>query len=147
MPKGFYVYELVDPRTDAAFYIGKGKGRRAWVHETAERLGRERNALKAEVLGQIRRAGLRPIVRIVEEGLTQEEALRLERGRIVRDHKSLTNISLGERSPMERVRAEARASLAEVKPLCALLRGRASPDKLAVWRRVVTGLSRIAAPA
>lgn len=29
---GFYVYALVDPRTDHVFYIGKGKGKRYAAH-------------------------------------------------------------------------------------------------------------------
>jgi hypothetical protein len=28
----YYVYELIDPRNNMPFYIGKGKGRRAKTH-------------------------------------------------------------------------------------------------------------------
>lgn len=28
----YYVYQLVDPRTNQPFYIGEGKGQRAWSH-------------------------------------------------------------------------------------------------------------------
>ena len=28
----FYVYELIDPRTNSVFYIGKGKGKRVFQH-------------------------------------------------------------------------------------------------------------------
>lgn len=147
MPKGFYVYELVDPRTGLAFYVGKGKGRRAWVHEAAASNGRERNGLKAEVLGQIQRAGLTVDVRIVQDGLSEDVALRLERSMIVLRHAELTNIALGNRSPMEVVRAAARNDLATIKPLCALIREGADAPRLRVWQQVVGGLSRLARAA
>lgn len=35
----FYVYTLTDPRTGAAFYVGKGSGRRLHNHETEARRG------------------------------------------------------------------------------------------------------------
>ena len=139
----FYVYTLTDPRTNAVFYVGKGKGRRAWRHEVAERNGRELNALKAEILGQIRRAELRPIVTIVRDGLSEREAFQLERAMIADRRFELTNIAHGSRSPLEVVQAGARDSLAQIKPLCVLLREGASPERLAVWSRVVGGLSRI----
>lgn len=141
---GFYVYELIDPRTEAAFYVGKGSGRRAWVHETVARNGRERNALKAEVLGQIRRAGLSPGVRIIADGLTEEAALKMERGIIVRNHGTLTNIALGARSAMERVRAEARESIARLKPLCIMVREGSDGARLKVWATIHSGLSSVA---
>jgi hypothetical protein len=31
----FYVYALIDPRTDRVFYIGKGKGSRIYAHVEA----------------------------------------------------------------------------------------------------------------
>lgn len=33
VPSCPYVYALVDPRDNAVFYIGKGKGRRMYEHE------------------------------------------------------------------------------------------------------------------
>jgi hypothetical protein len=35
----FYVYELIDPRDGKVFYVGKGKGERAWQHEIDVRRG------------------------------------------------------------------------------------------------------------
>lgn len=35
----YYVYELIDPRTGAVFYVGKGKGRRIEAHEADARRG------------------------------------------------------------------------------------------------------------
>ena len=36
----FYVYELIDPRDDAVFYVGKGSGKRYGQHEKDARRGR-----------------------------------------------------------------------------------------------------------
>lgn len=147
MPEGFYVYRLVDPRDGHTFYIGKGKGRRAWTHARAEIAGRERNGLKAERLSDIRRAGLTVIVDIEREGLTESEAFALERALIKAAAPSLTNISQGSRSPVEVVAASIRASRAEIKPLCALWKERASPERMALWARISSGLVRLQAKA
>lgn len=141
--QAYYVYLLVDPRTDTAFYVGKGKGRRAWSHQRAERGGRERNGKKAEVLGQLRRAGLEAAVHIVKDGLTEREAFKLERDLIRRDAATLTNISMGCRTAMESVQAAAREDLWRIKPLCQMWRERASPERMAAWAWVVAGLGRI----
>lgn len=54
LPSGFYVYELIDPRTDWVFYVGKGQGRRAWQHEQAVRRGDlSKNARKSAVISEI----------------------------------------------------------------------------------------------
>lgn len=140
----YYVYTLTDPRNDAVFYIGKGKGRRAWRHEANERNGVERNGLKAEVLAEIRRAGLKPGVSIVKGDLTETEAFDLEREMIRATASTLTNTSQGSRSPLDVVRADARYGLGQIKPLCQLIREGADASRLGVWVRVISGLSRIA---
>lgn len=140
----FYVYELIDPRNDAVFYVGKGKGLRAWVHEARARRGREPNALKAEVLGQIRRAGLSPIVNIAAENLTEEDAYKIERGMIVRNHAALTNIALGSRSALERVKALARENIANLKPLCVMVREGSDGERLKMWAKIRSGFNHVA---
>jgi len=35
----WYVYELIDPRTDTVFYVGKGKGQRMYQHEQDAKRG------------------------------------------------------------------------------------------------------------
>lgn len=142
-PEGFYVYELIDPRTSEAFYVGKGKGRRAWVHEADELRGSGCNAIKRERIGQIRRAGLRVEVSILADGLSEREAYRLERVQIVSRHERLTNISLTARTPLEVVAAECREGLAKLKPLCTLIREGASAERLKAWTQIHAGLARV----
>lgn len=146
-PSGAYVYLLISPDDGRVFYVGKGRGKRALKHQKAERGGTEANALKAEVLGRLRRNGQQPLVHILAGDLTDEQALRIERLLIVKAHAALTNIALGSRSLSERVRAEAREGVASLKTLCQLRKEGASRERLRVWADVVGGLSRIASAA
>lgn len=70
----FYVYEHWRPDTDVCFYVGKGKGRRAY------RFGRE--GYHGRVLAKLAKLGLAAEVRIVAGGLPEDEAFALERERI-----------------------------------------------------------------
>lgn len=77
---GFYVYLIVDPRTEAPFYVGKGKGGRATVHEweailTAPEAGEPE---KRATIRAIRAAGLEPRIDIVKHGLEQDQAFMVE---------------------------------------------------------------------
>jgi hypothetical protein len=89
----FYVYALVDPRTDQPFYIGKGKGRRVLAHEREARNGV--TSAKACRIRDIWCAGLEVERRIVADGLDDAAACQLEREMIERDRASLTNVSPG----------------------------------------------------
>lgn len=146
-PEGAYVYALIDPRDDSTFYIGKGRGLRAWIHEKNERRSQERNALKAEKLGQIRRAGLRPIVEIIEAGLTDAAAYRLERSLIVKNHAALTNISLGQRSMIESLAAQLREDLASLVSFATILRRKDWRTNLPLWCKTRASLRRLQAKA
>jgi hypothetical protein len=67
----YYVYELIDPRTNQPFYIGKGKGRRAKTHlwEVPE----TRNRYKENKIESIRKVGLEPKIHYVVENIQDSD--------------------------------------------------------------------------
>ena len=86
----YYVYVYIDPRNHEEFYYGKGKGSRKNAH-----LESEADTEKTKRIAVIRKAGLEPIIRVVARGLTEEEALLVEKTLLHKLGKSLTNISSG----------------------------------------------------
>ena len=71
----FYVYEHWRPDTDLPFYVGKGKGDRAYRFQ-------RRTRYHKNVVAKLARNGLRPDVRIVASGLTERQAFDVEIERI-----------------------------------------------------------------
>lgn len=71
----FYVYALKDPRTKPAkpFYIGKGTGNRAWEHQS-----RVDESEKGRVIEAIHLAGVKVLHTVISDGLTEEQALKIE---------------------------------------------------------------------
>lgn len=71
----FYVYGLKDPRSSPAmpFYVGKGSSSRAFDH-----LVRPDGTRKYRVIKEIIASDHRPIVDVLIENLTENQALRLE---------------------------------------------------------------------
>jgi uncharacterized protein len=92
---GYYVYLYIDPRTERAFYVGKGRGERALAHLSAA--GESR---KARVLEELRQEGLEPRIDILAHQLSDEEtALRIEAAVIdLLGLDNLTNLMRGWRS-------------------------------------------------
>jgi len=76
MSQKYYVYVYLDPRhyPPEPVYVGKGHGKRAWAH-----LSWTHNAWLRRKLQRIRRAGLEPVVEILQKGLTAGEANEQER--------------------------------------------------------------------
>lgn len=139
----FYVYRLVDPRTAATFYVGKGSGNRALIHAANERTGREKNFAKAIVLGELRRAGLAPTVVYVRRDLSESAAYRLERRLILAQRSTLSNISPGQLTEIDRSKLQATALLAEIKPLDQWSVGRTA-EEVALGHAVIAELANIA---
>ena len=67
----YYVYELVDPRDNQTFYVGKGTGRRAYTHrwEKPETF----NAYKQAKIDSMRKQGLEPQIRFIAENIVDEQ--------------------------------------------------------------------------
>jgi LEM3-like protein len=101
-PPGFYVYELLDPRTGLPFYVGKGQRDRAWQHEANFRAGRPcGNTRKNDVIAEILLSGQSVQVRIVKVFQSEVDALDLEY-LMVEENPTLTNMRQGGdgRSPL-----------------------------------------------
>jgi hypothetical protein len=75
MTATYYVYSLKDPRKKPAqvFYIGKGTGSRATEH-----LRKLDDTSKGKHIQEIMLSGNVPIISKVVEGLTEEQALKIE---------------------------------------------------------------------
>lgn len=99
---GYYVYLLVDTRTDTVFYVGKGKKRRAFAHVAGWRTGVVVNLDKHDRIGAIIEGGGEVGHFCVADGLKEHEAFALERQFILGIGKDrLTNFSSGARGDME----------------------------------------------
>jgi hypothetical protein len=97
MPNNYYVYVYIDPRNLEEFYYGKGKGNRKEFHEKEAHL-KENNEDPPEKIKRIKaiqKEGLKPIIKVIARGLTQDQALLVEKTLIWKLGKNLTNISSG----------------------------------------------------
>jgi len=88
--KEYYVYVYIDPRNFEEFYYGKGKGSRKDVHQYIDD-GSE----KSKRIKEIKKLGLRPIIRVIAANLTQDEALLIETTLIWKLGKHTANIAEG----------------------------------------------------
>ncbi len=86
----YYVYVYIDPRNFQEFYYGKGKGSRKYAH-----LSDSTDSQKAKLIREIQEENLAPIIKVIAKGLTESEALLVEKTLIWKLGKTLTNISGG----------------------------------------------------
>lgn len=73
----YYVYLLIDPRSDKIFYVGKGSGNRIFDHVNMA-LETERESDKFTTIRDIQQLGLEVKYYIVRHGLDEEDAYTVE---------------------------------------------------------------------
>ena len=85
-----YVYVYIDPRNYEEFYYGKGKGSRKESH-----LNDPADTNKTRRIKDIKGANLDPIIKVIARGLSESEALLVEKTLLWKLGGQLTNISSG----------------------------------------------------
>lgn len=76
----YYVYELIDPRSNLVFYVGKGKGNRLEQHFKEAISGKQ--SPKCQVIREIWGDGYEPIRHIVQHFTDEMQAYEFEAQRI-----------------------------------------------------------------
>ena len=102
----YYVYELIDPRVNLPFYVGKGKNDRVYFHLSEKSRASSDNQRKFNKIQKIREEGYEPEIKIVkyfdneDDAYFYEESLIKQYGRIRYDENGiLTNICESSRPP------------------------------------------------
>ncbi len=93
----YYVYELIDPRTNKVFYVGKGIHNRMYNHEFAVRSNRwDGNSAKCKLIKEIIDSGNKIVYNKPYVNLTEVDAFTKEKELITKYGLSnLTNIMPG----------------------------------------------------
>lgn len=86
----YYVYVYIDPRNNEEFYYGKGKGSRKDAH-----LGDQSAKGMATRIAEIVKEGLRPVIRVIARGLSEAEALLIEKTLLWKLGKWTLNVAGG----------------------------------------------------
>jgi len=103
---GYYVYVYSDPDTKKPFYVGKGKGNRAFAH-----LSDDSESKKVEYIQNLFKAGKEPIIEILVHGVDEETALKVEAAAI--DLIGIDNLTNRQRGHHSSVYGKIEASLLE----------------------------------
>ena len=74
----YYVYELIDPRINLPFYVGKGKGNRVYFHLSEQSRAKSDNFKKFDKIKKIRKEGYEPQIKIVEYFENENDAYDYE---------------------------------------------------------------------
>ena len=131
----FYVYEHWRPDEGVCFYVGKGKGDRAW------QTGR-RNSTHAKIVKRLAKLDLCVEVRLVQGELLETDAWELEKSRISFWRAAgikLTNITDGGEGPSGRVESLASRKKRGKKISKALTGKKHGPEWVANMRASLTG--------
>ena len=97
----YYTYGLIDPRNNEIFYIGKGKGKRAYQHLKEEYTEEKGNRDKIKRIKEIQKKNTQPMIKFFAENLAEEVAFALEEilidriGRKILGYGPLTNWIVG----------------------------------------------------
>src|ERR1700723_3169573 len=94
MLSGFYVYRLIDPRTDRTFYVGKGVGNRLFQHVSEATGLPDRATLKLDLIREIEASGQKVRYIIHRHGLNEHEAFLVESA-LIDAYLKLSNAQLG----------------------------------------------------
>lgn len=97
----YYVYVYIDPRNFEEFYYGKGKDRRMEAH-----LADNSSSEKAKRIRAIRKEGRDPTIRVIASGLSEHEALLVEKTLLWKLGKNLLNDSTGSGGFAKKVRPD-----------------------------------------
>ena len=115
--RGYYVYFLVDPRSQEIFYVGKGKGRRVSDHVKQAIKGNVSNAEKHKRITEILGAGKKVREFIFEHYEAESDAYACEKWLIeTLRYLGLTNIANGFMTNKEKVSEEAKFLLTQLVP-------------------------------
>lgn len=120
--KKYYVYELVDPRDGAVFYVGKGCGNRIRRHVASARRGVVDNAEKFRRISEIHADGMHVIERIHSWHESEDAAFLCERNLIKSLRGSLTNIVGGVVTNEQRAKQYAQWALDRMESFDAWMR-------------------------
>ena len=86
----YYVYVYIDPRNFEEFYYGKGRGSRKEAH-----LKDVSESTKARRIKDIKAAGEEPLIRVIARGLSESEALLVEKTLLWKLGRYTTNVATG----------------------------------------------------
>jgi len=97
----YYVYKLLDPRTNVVFYVGKGTGNRAYSHNQFK--DGNNNYYKDSIIRDLHKQNLEPIVEIIKYFADEQKAYKYEEQLIETiGIDNLTNITKNARPPSKK---------------------------------------------
>jgi len=74
----YYVYELIDPRVNLPFYVGKGKDKRVYFHLSEKSRAKSDNFKKFDKIKKIRKEGYEPEIKMVQYFEDENDAYEYE---------------------------------------------------------------------